>query len=116
MAHVGGTISSLDGWMDMQGHVRGLAGSFVYKTGGQFVRLSCNFNRLKGIPHRFLRSSFSGSGCQTKYNRRLQLLAIEQAEFSAKFHFFRVDFGLEIRKILLEKDAKLVKMCSEVIF
>ena len=90
MAHVGGTISSLDGWMDMQGHVRGLAESFVYKTGGRFVRLSCNFNRLKGIPHQFLRSSFSGSGCQTKYNRRLQLLAIEQAEFSAKFHFLEL--------------------------
>ena len=54
IAHVGGTISSLDSWMDMQGHVRGLAGSFVYKTGGQFVRLSCNFNRLKGIPRPLL--------------------------------------------------------------
>ena len=56
-----------------------------------------------------LRSSFSGSGCQMKYDGRLRLLAIEQAEFSVKFLFFRVDFGQVIVEILIKNDKKLGK-------
>ena len=47
-----------------------------------------------------------------KYDGRLRLLAIEQAESSVKFLFFRVDFGQVIVEILIKNDKKLgVKNC-----
>ena len=48
-------------------------------------------------------------GGQTEYDGTLQLLAIEQAEDSANFLFFRVDFGQVIVKILIKNDKKLGK-------
>ena len=50
-------------------------------------------------------------GGQTEYDWRLRLLAIKQAEDSANFLFFRVDFGWKIWEIWIINIFKLLKSC-----